>query len=121
MGLKKPHEISKTPTLLQLYIPVAKIVSGSDHLLLMTVDGQLYSCGCPEQGQLGRIVGRSASRDCRGGMTPFLTPKPVIFVKNYVFTDVWASSFGTYAKEKSNGVFRSGLNNYHQLGNITII
>lgn len=116
MGLQKPEEMSKMPMLLQMDGPVSKIVSGSDHLILLTVDGRLFSCGCPEQGQLGRVTARSASRDCRGGMAPFLTPKPLSFLKKNFFTDVWASSFGTFAYEKSRGIFSCGLNNYHQLG-----
>jgi regulator of chromosome condensation len=47
---------------------VVKLASGADHLIMLSENGQLYTCGCGEQGQLGRVSERSANRDRRHGM-----------------------------------------------------
>lgn len=55
---------------------VVKIASGADHLVMLTNDGQIYTCGCAEQGQLGRTTERCSGRDARFGISKFthLTP-----------------------------------------------
>lgn len=50
-------------------LQVTMIASGTDHLLLLTHQGQVYSCGCGEQGQLGRLPERGATRNCRKGLS----------------------------------------------------
>lgn len=97
---------------------VTKIASGADHLVMLTVDGQLYTCGCAEQGQLGRVADRFSSRESRQGLSHLLSPGQIIFNKRakYEFVDIWATSYCTFAKEKTKGIFAFGLNNYCQLG-----
>lgn len=41
---------------------------GNDHLVMLTVDGALYTSGCGEQGQLGRVPECFASRGGRKGL-----------------------------------------------------
>lgn len=97
---------------------VTKIASGENHLVLLTGEGELYTCGCAEQGQLGRVSNRFSSRESRQGMSHLLEPGKIIFNRRpkYVFVDVWATSHCTFAKEKTKGIFAFGLNNYNQLG-----
>lgn len=47
---------------------VIKIASGQDHLVCLTDDGRLYTMGCGEQGQLGRIAERFAKDGGRFGL-----------------------------------------------------
>lgn len=48
---------------------VVKIASGADHLVMLTNHGYIFTCGCAEQGQLGRIAERMSGRDsARTGM-----------------------------------------------------
>lgn len=47
---------------------VIKIASGADHIVFLTINGDVYTCGCPEQGQLGRITERGSSRNARSGI-----------------------------------------------------
>lgn len=47
---------------------VIKIVSGADHIVFLTIHGDVYTCGCPEQGQLGRITERGSNRNARSGI-----------------------------------------------------
>lgn len=124
---------------------VVKIASGAHHLVMLSENGQLYTCGCGEQGQLGRVTERSANRERRHGMgecemsfsvivigfdlhqnsllssvaANFLSPILVTFNPRHKpeFEDVWAGTYCTFAKEKSKGdIYVFGLNNYNQLG-----
>lgn len=45
-----------------------KIASGADHIAFLTNQGEVYTCGCAEQGQLGRTSERSSSRTARFGV-----------------------------------------------------
>jgi len=110
--------IQKTPVIVNLPVKVKKIASGSHHLVLLGVDGILYTLGCGEQGQLGRLSQRSSTRDTRRGMASLLFPAAVCFPKlKLEFDDIWSGSFTTYARDSRSGdVYVFGLNNYSQLG-----
>lgn len=100
-------------------IKVIKIASGADHLVLLSENGRIYTCGCGEQGQLGRIAARKASRNTRQGMGPLLIPGLVEFKvsKKLEFADIWAGTYCTFAKEYHKGdIYVFGLNNYYQIG-----
>lgn len=59
---KLPFEIFKETHVL-------KIASGGDHIVFLTITGDVYTCGCPEQGQLGRVTERGSNRNnARGGI-----------------------------------------------------
>lgn len=60
--------IQKTPIELLRGVIVVKIASGADHIVMLTNEGQIYTCGCGEQGQLGRVSERGANRSCRQGL-----------------------------------------------------
>lgn len=66
MGLTS-NGIQKTAIQLLADKQVVKIASGNDHLVMLTNRGEVYTCGCPEQGQLGRVPERGASREARQG------------------------------------------------------
>ncbi|XP_043281398.1 regulator of chromosome condensation isoform X2 [Venturia canescens] len=98
---------------------IVKIASGADHLIFLTDHGQVYTCGCAEQGQLGRICPRSADRHGRRGVAPLLTPRLVQFnrSKHSRAEDIWAGSYCTFVKiHDTENIHVFGLNNYHQLG-----
>ena len=42
--------------------------SGNDHLVMLTIDGDLYTLGSGEQGQLGRVPELFANRGGRQGL-----------------------------------------------------
>nr|XP_018916579.1 PREDICTED: regulator of chromosome condensation isoform X2 [Bemisia tabaci] len=118
MGLT-PSGIQKVPVELVLPTRVLKLASGADHLALLTVDGQVYTCGCGEQGQLGRLPERSAQRNNRLGIVQLLTPAIVSFHPRLKleFDEVWTGAYCTFAREKKKSkVYAFGLNNYNQLG-----
>ena len=98
---------------------VVKICSGTDHIAMLTSDGELYTVGCAEQGQLGRVAERFVARGGRRGLELLLQPDRV-HAKNRrtVFADVWAGSYDTLALSNDNEVLVCGLNNYNQVNSI---
>lgn len=100
-------------------IKIVKVASGADHLVLLSTSGHVYTCGCAEQGQLGRISPRSGNRYTRRGMLPLLTPGLVQFpiTKKVEIGDIWAGTYCTFLKEFNKGdIYVFGLNNYFQIG-----
>lgn len=96
---------------------IVKIVSGNDHTVALTESGHVYTWGCADQGQLGRVAGWFASRGGRRGLGYVLVPRVVRLRKDQKFKDVFCGSFCTFAVSKdSPAVFVWGLNNYGQLG-----
>jgi len=122
LGFLEKGEIQKTPVQLLENIPVVKVASGNNHLALLSFDGFVYTAGCGEVGQLGRLHEAFACRDARNrkGVESLLTPQPIkVFKarKHVTFDDVWAGGLATFARAKETGdVYAFGLNNYNQLG-----
>lgn len=98
-----------------------KIVSGSDHVVILTEQGDLYTFGCGEQGQLGRIPECFSTRGGRKGISMLLHPQVVRFRKSRglpppKFNDIFCGAYHTLAFTKDQGIYAWGLNNYGQLG-----
>ncbi|KAJ8920006.1 hypothetical protein NQ315_006536 [Exocentrus adspersus] len=103
---------------------IVKIASGADHIVFLTNHGEVYTCGCAEQGQLGRTTERGSSRNARSGIgkgqiAKLLHPAPISLKPSLRlhFDNVWAATYGTFCKVASkDDVYVCGLNNYNQLG-----
>ncbi|KAK4873366.1 hypothetical protein RN001_015395 [Aquatica leii] len=103
---------------------VVKIASGADHLVCLTAKGEIYTCGCAEQGQLGRTTERGSGRTARSGagvdqLGKLLYPAPISLKPSLRlhFDDVWAGTYATFAKVAGqNNIYVFGLNNYYQIG-----
>ncbi|KAJ3598625.1 hypothetical protein NHX12_002130 [Muraenolepis orangiensis] len=120
IGLLEPMKKCTLPVKIPMPQPVLKIVSGNDHLVMLTVGGDLYSSGCGEQGQLGRVPELFADRGGRKGLPRLLIPQ-IVKVKGKVkFTDVFCGAYFTFAVSKEGNVYGFGLSNYHQLGTNSI-
>lgn len=92
------------------------IASGADHLVILTCQGKVYTVGCAEQGQLGRVSLRSASGEGRRGKTDLLQPGLVITKSKKPVETIWATNYCTFLREYQTGVIWAfGLNNYKQL------
>lgn len=106
------------------------IASGSNHMLLLDDEGEVYSFGVGAQGQLGRLSREELESD--GNSHPinesnrelFLTPQKVSFKnvdpqRQFICDAIFAgnfSSFATNTDKKKNRLAGWGLNNYFQLG-----
>ncbi|KAI1284830.1 Regulator of chromosome condensation [Halotydeus destructor] len=92
------------------------IASGDSHLLILTTEGDLYSMGVGEQGQLGRLKFDECKFDKEKKET-FLTPQKVKFDEESIKIErIWAGSHCSFAKSTDGKLYGWGLNNYSQLG-----
>lgn len=102
-------------------VPNVKFVdidSGADHLVLLSTDGRVYTVGCAEQGQLGRVSARSSSGETRRGKTQLLVPE-MVNLKRLKADAVWATTYCTFVRVQNGlaeNILAFGLNNYWQLG-----
>ena len=91
--------------------------AGSDHLTLLMEHGDIiYTLGCAEQGQLGRVPECFSSRGGRKGTSLLLRPDIVRFrVKKGAgkpkFADVFCGPYHTFAATQRGEVYVWGLNN----------
>ena len=102
---------------------IAKISSGADHLVFLTITGEVYTAGNSEHGQLGRISKYNSCRGGRRGCDMILVPGLVRFPKRKELSghkqieDIWTTSYCTFLKVKdSDLIVGFGLNNCFQLG-----
>ncbi|CAH2221737.1 regulator of chromosome condensation isoform X2 [Pelobates cultripes] len=120
IGLLEPMKKSNVPIHVEINVPVIKIASGNDHLVMLTSDGDIYTSGCGEQGQLGRVPERFTNRGGRKGLERLLIPQCIhLKVKGtgrVHFQDVFCGAYFTFAVSSDGHVYGFGLSNYHQLG-----
>ena len=111
-------KIEKTPVKVLETVHLVKIVSGADHLAMLTSDGRLWTMGNSEQGQLGRVSEKFSQRGGRRGLAALLTPEQVrtnFRLQLGSFVDVWAGSYNTVARTEGGQMMVMGLNNYSQM------
>ncbi|XP_075524959.1 regulator of chromosome condensation-like [Dermacentor variabilis] len=120
MGLVTEGKAEQEPKL--VVSNIVQIASGSDHVVMLTVKGDVLTMGCGEQGQLGRVPVRTSSRRACTPSLELLTPTKVSIpkpsgCKTRAFDRIWAGAYATYARLRETGkLYGFGLNNYHQLG-----
>uniref|UniRef100_A0A096M791 Regulator of chromosome condensation 1 n=1 Tax=Poecilia formosa TaxID=48698 RepID=A0A096M791_POEFO len=116
IGLLEPMKTCPVPVKIPLTEPVVKIASGIDHIVLLTLDGNLFTSGSAEQGQLGRVPEHFSNRGGRKGLGRLLIPQMVKLNRKVRFTDAFCGAYFTFAVSKEGYVYGFGLSNYHQLG-----
>ncbi|KAJ0066174.1 hypothetical protein NL108_001407, partial [Boleophthalmus pectinirostris] len=115
IGLLEPFKTCTRPTKLPITESVVKIASGNDHLVMLTLDGNLYTSGCAEQGQLGRVPEHFSNRGGRKGLSRLLEPQMVKLKGKVHFTDAFCGAYLTFAVTTEGYVYGFGLSNYHQV------
>lgn len=105
-------------------ITIVKISSGTEHLACLSNEGIVYTCGCGENGQLGRFSERVCRDGGRKGRSALLEPAAVSVTGHpnsktgtVLVEDVWTGSYCTFLKAQETGlIYTFGLNNYNHLG-----
>ena len=116
IGLIIPEQIEKKPVEVLKGKAIIKICSGTDHLVMLSDDGEMWTLGNGEQGQLGRLGEKFAHRGGRRGLKALLTADQVrVRSRLGSFKEVWAGSYNTVARMSSGHIVAMGLNNYSQL------
>lgn len=69
------------------------IKSGADHLVLLSTRGKVFTVGCAEQGQLGRVSLRSSSGETRRGKSDLLQPGLLVSTKFSFIDAIWATTY----------------------------
>ncbi|EDW69530.1 regulator of chromosome condensation [Drosophila virilis] len=106
----------RTPINLLEGMVCCSIASGADHLVILTTAGKVFTVGCAEQGQLGRIAERSVGGEGRRGKRDLLRPDQLIIKRAKPFEAIWATNYCTFLRESQTEVIWAvGLNNYKQL------
>ena len=91
---------------------IVQIAAGSNHLMALSEDGQLFAWGCGEQGQLGRRV---LERLKQYGLRPTnVTPR--MGRSRVIIKRVVCGAYHTLAISEDGNLWTMGLNNYGQLG-----
>ncbi|KAM8869371.1 regulator of chromosome condensation isoform 2-T4 [Spinachia spinachia] len=116
IGLLEPMKSCTAPVKVPMTETVVKIASGNDHLVLLTLEGNLYTSGTAEQGQLGRVPEHFSDRGGRKGLSRLLVPQMVKIKGKINFIDAFCGAYFTFAVSKEGHVYGFGLSNYHQLG-----
>ena len=116
MGLLESRKKCNAPVRVPMKEPVVKVASGDDHLVLLTHGGNLYTAGCAEKGQLGRVKDMFTDRGGRRGLDLLLIPQQVVIKGKVQFTDAFCGENSTFAVSKDGSVYVFGLSNHHQLG-----
>lgn len=122
MGLTADGVKQMKPVKILNNIQIVKISSGADHLACLSSDGVVYTCGCGQNGQLGRLTERACPDGGRKGLAALLEPAAVPVKgrpssRTVLIQDVWTSNYSTFLKAQESGhIYAFGLNNYNQLG-----
>ncbi|EDW50636.1 regulator of chromosome condensation [Drosophila sechellia] len=110
----------RTPIDLMEGTVCCSIASGADHLVILTTAGKVFTVGCAEQGQLGRLSERSISGEGRRGKRDLLRPTQLIITRAKPFEAIWATNYCTFMRESQTEViWATGLNNFKQLAHET--
>ncbi|MBN3290363.1 RCC1 protein, partial [Polypterus senegalus] len=123
IGLLEPLKPCAKPVQFKMDHAVVKIASGNDHLMMLTAGGILYSSGCGDQGQLGRVPELFTNRGGRRGLgtvsnNSCFTPINLTAFKNS--TKSWVAFSGgqhhTVCLDSEGKVYSLGRAEYGRLG-----
>jgi len=108
------------PTKLDIPTKILRMASGADHLLLLDEAGQVYSLGCAESGQLGRLSSHFCQKGGRRGVDKVLQAATIqlrkVSRKLGKVVDVACGQYSSFLITNAGSVIGFGLNNCYQMG-----
>jgi len=108
------------PTKLDLPTKILRMASGADHLLLLDTTGQVYSLGCAESGQLGRLSSHFCQKGGRRGADKVLQAATIqlrkVTRKTGRIVDVACGQYSSFLISEKGVVLGFGLTNCYQMG-----
>ncbi|KAI8288113.1 Delta-1-pyrroline-5-carboxylate dehydrogenase [Colletotrichum sp. SAR11_240] len=105
---KPPKTTERLPVVIPGLTDIKELAGGSDHILALTNDGNVFAWGSGEQNELGRrILARRRFET--------LVPQRVGLPKNKT-TKIFAGSHHSFAIDTTGKVWGFGLNNFGQCG-----
>ncbi|KAI8186579.1 Delta-1-pyrroline-5-carboxylate dehydrogenase [Colletotrichum sp. SAR 10_65] len=105
---KPPKTTERLPVLIPGLTDIKELAGGSDHILALTNDGNVFAWGSGEQNELGRrILARRRFET--------LVPQRVGLPKNKT-AKIFAGSHHSFAIDTTGKVWAFGLNNFGQCG-----
>lgn len=96
---------SKLLTQFPRHHKIKKIASGAEHILLLTANGDIFSCGCGLRGALGH-----------GDVNSYENPKLIEALAGIKIIDIAAGSFHSVAVSSFGDMYTWGWNTNGQLG-----
>ena len=108
-----------SPVAVPFETTVVDIASGDNHVIVLTENGTVYTFGCGEQGQLGRVSELFCKiHEDYSNVELFLKPQMVTIDGNLdIKCDrIWAAGFTSFVRTTDGAIYGWGLNNYSQLG-----
>jgi len=140
MGFHPDGKKQLTPKLIMSN--VKKIASGINHIVMLSKN-KVYTMGCGDEGQLGRICQRHSNRDSRVGKRELLQKRKENILNSILFyifivcifffyielllnpqllnlrkkvDDIWANYDTTFLRLSDSSIYSFGLNAHGQLG-----
>ncbi|CAF2910630.1 unnamed protein product [Rotaria sp. Silwood2] len=114
LGLFEYKQITQQSIVIPLNQSIQQIACGADFCLLLTENGDLYSFGNNETGQLGRDV----HLDPKENSSIWLRPSEIPCFKGQHILNIWAGGHGFFVLTQNSTIhlFSCGANSFGQLG-----
>lgn len=80
MGLVTGGAKQPTPVRILINVKVVNIRSGGDHLVCLSQEGETYTCGEAQSGQLGRVSEHSSVDGGRKGISMLILNTFLVFL-----------------------------------------
>ncbi|KFM66928.1 Regulator of chromosome condensation, partial [Stegodyphus mimosarum] len=121
MGLTADGAKQIKPVKILKDIKIIRISSGNEHIVCLSDKGIVYTCGCGETGQLGRLPERACLHGGRKGRAVLLEPSVVPVTASarrpVLIDSIFTGSYATFLRAQQSGlIYAFGLNNYNHLG-----
>ncbi|CAF0765574.1 unnamed protein product [Rotaria sordida] len=114
LGLFEYKQITQQSIVIPLNQSIKQIACGADFCLLLTENGDLYSFGNNETGQLGR----DSHLEPKENSSVWLQPSQISFFHGQHILNIWAGGHGFFVLTQNSTIhlFSCGSNSFGQLG-----